>query len=115
MSNKLLAQISRAFLAKKQVYQYRMTSIQKMDDQSAIQLCYLYCEENNLKSEFETYRRGVESEYAYCPYLQDYISEGCCYDMQMIKNGLIKPSALPDIPIDKEKLETMFGEVNYGS
>lgn len=40
----------------------------------------------------------------YCIYLKKLIDEGLCYDMQMISEGFIKPSLLPDIDIDKEKL-----------
>ena len=105
MSNKLLAQISRDFFAKQRVYQYEMIKIKEMDDQAVIRYCHRYCEKNNLTSEFKKYREEVESKCVYCAYLQDYISDGCCYDMQMIKCGYIKQSALPDIHIDKENLE----------
>ena len=37
----------------------------------------------------------------YCVYLNGSVDEGICYDIQMISNGFIKPSALPDIKIDK--------------
>ena len=105
MQNKLLAQISRDFLAKYRVYRYKMIKVKEMDDQAVIRYCHQYCEENNLTSEFEKLRQEAESECVYCAYLQDYISAGCCYDMQMIKGGYVKQSALPDIQIDKEKLE----------
>ena len=36
-----------------------------------------------------------------CSYLGRNIDEGLCYDIQMISNGYILPSALPDIKIDK--------------
>ena len=105
MPNKLLAQISRDFFAKHRVHRYEMIKVKEMDDQAVIRYCHWYCEENNLTSEFKKYREEVESEYVYCAYLQEYISAGCCYDMQMIKGGYMKPSALPDIQIDREALE----------
>ena len=40
----------------------------------------------------------------FCPYLNEYIDEGCCYDLQMICDGYIKDSALPEIKIDKTEL-----------
>lgn len=40
----------------------------------------------------------------YCIYLKKLIDEGLCYDMQMISEGFINTSLLPDIDIDKEKL-----------
>lgn len=45
----------------------------------------------------------LEQEF-YCTYLKKLIDQGLCYDMQMISEGYIKPSALPDIDIDREKL-----------
>jgi hypothetical protein len=40
----------------------------------------------------------------YCPYLNEYLDKGCCYDLQMICDGYIKDSALPEIKIDKTEL-----------
>jgi hypothetical protein len=40
----------------------------------------------------------------FCPYLNEYIDEGCCYDLQMICDGYIKDSALPEIKVDKTEL-----------
>ena len=105
MSNKLLAQISRDFFANHRVYRYEMIKVKDMDDKSVIRYCHWYCEENNLTQEFKEYRNKVEAEYVYCSYLQEYVSQGCCYDMQMIKDGYMKTSMLPDIPIDKEALQ----------
>ena len=105
MATKLLAQISRDFLAKKNVHQYKMKKIKDMDDQSVIRCCHWYCEENNLINEFKMFREESEAEYVYCCYLQDYISAGCCYDMQMIKDGYVKRSALPEMQIDKQSLD----------
>ena len=39
----------------------------------------------------------------YCPYLERNIEEGLCYDVQMISNGYVLPTALPDIEINKAK------------
>ena len=36
-----------------------------------------------------------------CSYLGRNIDEGLCYDIQMLSNGYILPSALPDIKIEK--------------
>ncbi|MBE6606725.1 MAG: hypothetical protein E7635_06785 [Ruminococcaceae bacterium] len=105
MPNKLLAQISRDFFAKHRVYRYKMIKVKEMDDQAVIRYCHWYCEENKLTSEFKKYREDIESEYVYCSYLQDYISLGLCYDMQMIRGGYIKQSVLPDIHIDNENLD----------
>ena len=48
-----------------------------------------------------------QSDTIRCPYLGRAIDQGVCYDMQMIANNVIKPKALPDIDIDKEKLLTL--------
>ena len=105
MSNKLLAQISRDFFDKCGVYRYNMIQVKEMDDMSVIHYCHFYCEENNLMNEFKKYREEIEAVYVYCPYLRGYIMPGCCYNMQMIKNGHIKQSELPDIQIDRETLD----------
>lgn len=40
----------------------------------------------------------------YCPYLNEYIDEGCCYDFQMILDGYMKDTVLPAANVDKTKL-----------
>ena len=40
----------------------------------------------------------------FCPYLNKYIDEGCCYDLQMICDGYIKDSAFPEVKVDKTEL-----------
>ena len=99
MSDRLFAKISRDFLA---MYRVPMIKAEEMDDFSVIRACHLYCEENHLSENFEKYRESAETEYVYCAYLRDYIPSGCCYDMQMIRGGYIKPSALSDIPLDRD-------------
>ncbi len=99
----LLADISRQFLMDKKVYRYRTKKVADMTDDEVISNCHYFYEENNLRNEWNAYREKVESEYYYCSYLQEYIDAGLCYDMQMIANKLIKPSALPETKIDKEK------------
>ena len=49
----------------------------------------------------------------YCPYLERYIDEGLCYDMQMILDGYIKKPALPEIRIDKLQLSECCSKCNY--
>lgn len=44
-----------------------------------------------------------EQQY-YCTYLKKFVDPGLCYDMQMISGDLIKPSALPDVEVDKAEL-----------
>lgn len=55
----------------------------------------------------------MESEYIYCSYLQEYITEGLCYDMQMIGNGYIKSKALYELNINKEKLKKCCAECEH--
>ena len=80
-----------------------MKKVSELSDNDAITYCHWFCEENNLNDEWLAFREMKESEYRYCSYLQEFIEEGLCADIQMISNNLIKDSALPEINIDKEK------------
>ncbi len=75
-----------------------------MTADEANRYCHWFCEENNLKDEFDEFISKIEDEHYYCSFLHGYIEEGYCYDMQMIAEGLIKESVLSEIQIDKTKL-----------
>lgn len=109
----LLADISRQFLREKKVYRYRTKKVTDMTDDEVISNCHFFCEENNLRDEWNVYREKAESEYYYCSYLQEYVDAGLCYDIQMIAGKLIKQSALPEIKIDKEKCAKCCAECEY--
>ena len=109
----LLADISRQFLREKKVYRYRTKKVTDMTDDEVISNCHFYCEENNLISEWNEFREKAEAEYRYCSYLEEYIDDGLCYDLQMITGNYIKPSALPEIKIDKEKCAKCCAECEY--
>lgn len=49
----------------------------------------------------------------YCSYLNENIEEGMCYDLQMVGDSYIKESALPEIKIDKEKLNEHCSNCEY--
>ena len=49
----------------------------------------------------------------YCGYLKEVIDPEWCYDMQMICNGIIKPTALPDIEIDNVGLLKCCSECKH--
>lgn len=59
-------------------------------------------EERKTDAEFIAFISSFTAKY--CPYLKEYIDEGCCYDLQMILGRYIKESALPDTKIDKMQL-----------
>lgn len=52
----------------------------------------------------KTQANDAETKF-FCPYLKRNISEGLCYDMQMIAYAYIKPDALPDMEIDRQSLK----------
>ncbi len=110
---KLLAIISRDFLQEQNVYQYRMKKIADMDDNEVVQKCHWYYEENGLNQEWKEYRQKAESKYRYCAYLEEFIDNELCYDMQMITEDYIKSSVLPEIKIDKEKCAKFCFECIY--
>lgn len=100
---KLLAQISREFLQKNNIKKYRNKSIAEMNDKQIITACHWWYEEQDLNDEWWKFRDKAEAEYNYCEYLQEFIEDGLCTDIQMIANEYIKSTALPDRYIDKEK------------
>lgn len=112
-SKKLLAVISRDFLQTQNVRKYRMKKVADMTDDEVIENCHFYCEENSLTGEWNAFREKAESEYRYCSYIEEYIDEGLCYDLQMITGNYIKPSALPKIKIDKEICAKCCFECKY--
>lgn len=113
IAKNLLAEISRDFLKQKKVNRYQMKKISDMTDREVVSACHSYCEENRLTDEWFDFRENAESEYLYCSYLREYIDEGLCCDLQMITESYIKPSALPEIEIDKEKCKKCCDECRY--
>ena len=59
-------------------------------------------EEKKIDADFIAFMSTFTAKF--CPYLNEYIDEGCCYDLQMICDGYIKDSALPEIKVDKTEL-----------
>ena len=52
-----IAILSREFLKNHNVIRYRMKKISEMNDQEVIKICHWYCEENNLISEWNDFRK----------------------------------------------------------
>ncbi len=100
---KLLAIISRRFFEENNVIRYRMQKVADMNDDEVIQKCHFYCEHNTLTKEWNAFRNKLESKYRYCDYLEEYINEELCYDLQLFSETSIKSSALSEIRIDKEE------------
>ena len=59
-------------------------------------------EEKKIDADFIAFMSTFTAKF--CPYLNEYIDEGCCYDLQRICDGYIKDSALPEIKVDKTQL-----------
>ena len=59
-------------------------------------------EEKKIDADFIAFMSTFAAKF--CPYLSEYIDEGCCYDLQMICDGYIKDSALPEVKVDKTQL-----------
>lgn len=90
-----------------------MKTIEDMNDEILISCCHSYCEEQGLTEEWNAFRDRIEADYHYCSYVEDFIDESCCYDLQMIGAGFIKPSALPDIPISRSELTAHCADCRY--
>ena len=69
-------------------------------------------EQEFIMDNLKTQANGAEIKF-FCPYLKRNISEGLCYDMQMICNLYIKPSVLPEITIDKDELKSFCNGCKY--
>jgi len=113
MINNFLAQISREYLKKKNVFQYKGQKLSEMDDNDIIQYCHWYCEDNNLTDEWHIYRDEKEKALNFCPYHNEFIDPGLCCDMQMILTGYIKSTALSDLHIDSTELEKCCTECQH--
>ena len=98
----LLAAASRKFLQIKNLYRYRMKPIKDMTDTEIIHCCHCYCEENNLIPEWNGFLNQTESDFCYCSYLDEYINERECIDIQMIVGEYIPPDALHQYQINRE-------------
>lgn len=109
----LLAVISRQFLKEHKVHRYRLKKVTEMSDEEVIRYCHWYCEDNNLTDEWADYEEQIESQYRYCTYMEQYIEDAECCDMQMISNGLIKDTSSSEISIDKVKLAEHCSECKY--
>lgn len=109
----LLAEISRSFLKECRAHRYRSKKISEMTDDEVVLCCHRYCEENGLTAEWKAFRKRCEEAYRYCSYAEEYVDEGLCYDLQMILGELIKPCALPESVIDKEKLKNCCADCKY--
>ena len=59
-------------------------------------------EEKKIDADFIAFMSTFTAKF--CPYLNEYIDEGCCYDLQMILDGNIKDLALYEETIDKTQL-----------
>lgn len=112
-AEKLLAEISRSFFAEHHIIRYRTKKVSEMNDDEIITFCHWFCEENNLVNEFKKYRNTIESQYRYCSYLQEYIDDEICSDMQLIINECIPHSKFPNYSIDNEIAAKHCEECKY--
>lgn len=109
----LLAELSRRFLKKHKLTRYRMKKIAEMEEREVISACHWFCEENHLTAEWNVFREEIESTYRYCPYLEEYVEDGECTDLQMIACGYIQSSALPERVIDRSAAESACETCRY--
>lgn len=109
----LLADISRRFLQQHKLTRYRLKKVAEMDEREVISACHSYCEENNFTAEWKAFRARIESTYRYCPYLEEYVEDGLCTDLQMIAQGYIQPSALPEYAIDRSAAVKVCDQCEY--
>ena len=109
-SRNLLAEISRQFLKEHKVYKYRMKKVSEMLDDDVIMYCHWYCEENRLNDEWRVFRDSIESNYRYCSYLEEYIDDDKCNDLQMIVCNYLTDL---DIKVNIEELKKCCRDCKY--
>ena len=105
--------IARQFLKEHGVHRYRMKKVSEMTDSEVCQYCHWYYEEKGLVKEWRIFRNQFEVEYCHCRYLYELIDAGTCYDLQMIGLGYIKEDALPDVEIDRPRLQQCCAGCKY--
>ena len=111
----LLAKISRDFLASHGIIRYRKKKIEEMSDPEVISFCHWYSEDESLSDEFFTFRENAEAAYRWCSYLEEFIEDEDCWNIQMISNKLINSALHPEYHIDIEKALLFCNECRYKS
>ena len=111
----LLAATSRNFLKTKKLHRYCTKSVNEMTDKEVIHCCHCYCEENNLIEEWNKFLNQTESDFCYCTYLDEYIDEIQCIDIQMIVGEYILSDALPQYQINKDDCIRNCSKCNHRS
>ncbi len=109
-SSILLAEISRQFLKEHKVYKYRMKKVSEMSDDDVIMYCHWYYEENRLNDEWRSFRDRIESNYKYCSYLEEYIDDDKCNDLQMVAGNYLTDL---NIKVDIEELKECCKNCKY--
>lgn len=110
---KLLAAISKQYLQERKDTEYRTKKTAELSEDEVIRACHCFCEENGLTGDFAVFRNKIESQYRYCSLTQEFIDEGICTDIQMIKEGYVKRSALSDHGVDFSKAASECEQCRY--
>ena len=106
----LLAEISRQFLKEHKVYKYRMKKVSEMTDDDVIRYCHWYCEENHLNDEWNSFRNRIESNYKYCCYLEEYINDDRCNNLQLIADNC---SVAANFKVDIDEIKECCKDCKY--
>ena len=106
----LLAEISRQFLKEHKVYKYRMKKVSEMSDDDVIKYCHWYYEENRLNDEWWAFRNSIEAKYRYCCYLNEYIDDDRCNELQMIIGGFLTDC---NLKVDIEEIKECCKDCKY--
>jgi len=101
-------------VCRKVVFFYEKTAVEENYEKGALEAMlltdnFIIYEKDKLAEALEEFvrRESISSDTILCPYLGNNIDRGMCYDMQMIAHNAIKPEALPEINIDRERLSSL--------
>ena len=111
----LLANISREFLISHGVARYRKKNIADISDEEVISFCHRYSEDERLSDEFFTFCENAKDAYRWCSYLEEFIEDGDCWNIQLIVNEVINSAQYSECHIDIDKATLFCSECKYKS
>ncbi len=113
-ASSLTANILREFMKKHGAYKYRGKKVTDMTDAEVFQKCHWFCEENNLNTEHREFVDNALEAYRHCSYLDEFIDESQCLNLQIIACAYKEPSSCFESTINKAECKKCCFKCEYG-